>query len=246
MKKILATLIIATGFNVAAFADFIGAEAGVGFWSSKVSGQMNYEGTNIDLEDDLGYGDSNSKVNLWASIEHPIPLFPNVRISKSSVSDSASGAITKDIDFGGTSFTASSNVSSNIQIDQIDATLYYELLDNIVSLDFGLNLKYLDGNAELVSGSKEEAHNFMSVIPMLHGKVGFDLPFSGFGAEVMMNYIGYDGNSISDLEANVKYESSFGLGAKIGLKKESIKADIDDFETDISISGINTAIFYHF
>ena len=66
-------------------ADMAGIEVGAYQWSPDYSGVLavddgSNEGTELNLEDDLGYADEDHNI-IWASIEHPVPFIPNFKIT---------------------------------------------------------------------------------------------------------------------------------------------------------------------
>ena len=73
------------------------------------------------------------------------------------------------------------------------------------------------------------------------------MPFTGLSVEADISYVGYEGNNISDMKGGVVYESSYGLGATAGIRKQSLSIDdIDSTYGDINIEGFYAGLFYHF
>lgn len=243
MKKI--TLSLALVASVAT-ADFIGLNAGAAYWNANTSGYFQYKGSQIDLERDLNYSDTNHTNFIWLSFEHPIPVLPNIKIQHTSLDDSATG--TANVTFDNKTYNGL--VESSYQLDQTDLILYYELLDNWVNLDLGANFKYLDGevsikdSANIVGQSNE---SLSVVIPMLYAKAKLDIPATGFSLESDLSYITYSGSQFYDFKAGVSYESSYGLGVTAGYRAQQLKLDdIKDAYSDIKIDGIYAGVFYHF
>lgn len=247
MKKKLFSLVAASIVSTTALnADFLGVEAGVSYWNSDITGNFQKGSTSVDLENDLGYGSDNTNF-FWASFEHPIPLIPNFKVQYTDISSSANGTLNKSIDFAGQTYSASTNIGSSIDLKQLDLIAYYEILDNWVNLDLGVNVKYIDGSIAVSSSTVSSKESFDVYLPMLYGKAKFDLPFTGLSAFTDLSYIGYSGSSFSDFKAAVSYESALGLGAHLGYRYEQIKIDdLDDFNSDIKIDGFYASVFYHF
>jgi outer membrane protein len=248
MKKIILSSVCASLLAISAQADFLGAEAGVATWSSSLSGDMSSTGDlSIDVEKDLGYGSKATNSFFWAYLDHPVPLLPNIKIQHTNYTDSASNIISRDVTFDGKVYNLSSNVSSEITLDQTDLIAYWRILDNWVNLDLGINIKTIDGNIKLASATENTDKDFKATIPMLYAKGRFDLPFTGLSAEADLSYISYSGNKFTDFKAGVVYETSFGLGATAGVRTENIVIDdIDDINADLTISGGYLGVFYHF
>ena len=141
---ILSVLIIA--FSTTASADFVGLKIGAAAWQPDISGSFNSIGDPpIDLVNDLGLEDP-SDSSLQLILEHPVPVLPNVKyqhIELDSTGISTSSPIFNGVPFGGT-------VTSNVDLTHDDIVLYYEVMDNWVNLDFGLDLKKFDGEVGVI------------------------------------------------------------------------------------------------
>lgn len=245
MKKSILLLSLAASLVVSASADTVGFEVGGAYWASKTSGNIQYKGDSIDLEKNLGYDDLNTSF-FWATFEHPVPVIPNLKIQHTKFEDSANSNVTNVFNFDGVSYNG--NVSSNLRLNQTDFIIYYELLDNWVNFDLGINGKYLDASVDISSANVQTSTKDLNyVIPMVYAKAKFDLPFSGFSAETDLSYIGYDANQFYDFKAGLLYETSFGLGATAGYRMEKLELDdISDVYSDIEIRGAYAGLFYHF
>ena len=69
-------------------ADFVGLNIGANYWTPDLKGSFASTAagsTSINLNSDLGYSD-HSSTSLNISLEHPVPLLPNVRYSGSDLS----------------------------------------------------------------------------------------------------------------------------------------------------------------
>jgi outer membrane protein len=245
MKKIVLSSAVALMMSTSLSADFLGAEAGVAFWNTKVDGNIKKGTSNIDFQKDLGYGSSQSNNFFYASFDHPIPLLPNIKVQQTNFSDDGTGALTAN--FAGQNF--SSNVSSELTLKQTDIIPYWRILDNWVNFDIGLNIRNIAGNIKIDSASenKHVDEDFNVIVPMAYAKARFDLPFSGVSVEADGSYIGFAGNSVTDIKGGVVYETPFGLGATLGYRKQSITLDdIDSTYGDINAKGIYGGVFFHF
>lgn len=246
MKKSVVLLSLGAIFALSSNADTIGFEAGAAYWGAKTSGNVEYKGSSIDLEKDLGYGDLNTNF-LWASFEHPVPLIPNLKIQHTTIDEDSSNTLDRNIEFDRTTYSASSVINSGLKLNQTDFILYYELLDNWVNFDFGINGKYLDAQVTISDSTNSSSKDLAYVIPMVYAKAKFDLPFSGLSVETDVSYIGYDANNFYDLKGGVSYETSFGLGATVGYRYEKLELDdLSEVYSDIEISGAYAGVYYHF
>ncbi|MDX9744415.1 MAG: TIGR04219 family outer membrane beta-barrel protein [Arcobacteraceae bacterium] len=247
MKKIVLSSVVALMMSTSLSADFLGAEAGVAFWNTKVDGNIKKGTDSIDLQKDLGYGNSQTNNFFYASFDHPIPLLPNIKVQQTNFSDDASGNITRNLTFAGQSFGASLPTTSSLTLKQTDIIPYWRILDNWVNFDIGLNIRNIAGNIKIDSALQHVDEDFNVIIPMAYAKARFDLPFSGLSVEADGSYIGFDGSSVTDIKGGVVYETPFGLGATLGYRKQNITLDdIDSTYGDINVKGIYGGVFLHF
>jgi outer membrane protein len=247
MKKVLLStataLLLATSLN----ADTLGAEIGFATWNPELTGSIkgnNVLDSDIDVEKDLGFGSKETNSFFWVYFDHPVPFLPNIKLQKTSYSDSASKI--NSIIYDGKTY--SGNIKTNLTLNQTDIISYYRLLDNWINFDLGVNLKVVDGNIKISAPSATDTNkDFGAIIPMLYAKARFDLPFSGLSFETDGSYVGYSGSKLSDFKAGIVYESSYGLGATAGIRKQNLTLDdIDNTNTNLDINGLYAGLFYHF
>jgi outer membrane protein len=247
MKKILLGVATAFFLNTSVSADMLGAEAGYVVWNPTLTGSIKKGGDSLDFEKDLGYGSTEANSFMWAYVDHPIPLLPNIKLQKTNYTDSAEGIVTKNLTFAGESFVIADKVKSELTLNQLDTIAYWRILDNWVNFDIGLNIKTIDGQIKLDTTTKHVNESFDIAVPMLYTKARFDLPFSGLSVEADMSYVSYVGNKFSDMKAGVVYETTFGLGATAGLRKLNLTLDdVDGIYGDINIEGMYAGLFFHF
>ena len=244
MKKILSVIILSL-LPFAAFADFVGFAVGAAYWNPDPSGDISYKNSaSNDLKDNLRLGDSRESV-LWAVLEHPVPLLPNVKLVKTSLGlEGRNGTL--NASFGDVN-AGLPGVDSDLTLDQLDAILYYEVLDNWVNLDVGLDFKMFDGTAQVSRQPVTTRETFSVTVPLLYGNAEIELPFTGFSVGVEASLLSVSDNSVSDVTATVGYESDIGLGAMLGLRRQSITLkDADNVDLDFTVSGPFAAVYYHF
>jgi outer membrane protein len=225
-----------------------GIYAGANAWFTGASGDVNYQNLGlVDVEDQLQVDDETNAF-YYVAVEHFVPLIPNIKLQRTDLKLEGSNP-DGEFNFLGIPFDA--DVESTIDLTHNDATLYYELLDNWVSLDLGLTVRMFDGE---ISATGESGGNTVSdtvdidlVLPMLYGKARFDLPLSGLSFEVNGNFIGYEDNNLMDMTATLNYEFAFGLGVAAGYRSFSAELDdIDDLDADVVLDGAFAGLSYHF
>lgn len=245
-KVFLSTTTLLCSMNAAHADTFFGIYLGAGTWESGFTGSFTTGSEVIDLEQDLGF-ETNRNNFMYAAVEHPLPLIPNILISQTVVEHNASGALSRDITFLNTTYTVTENVDSVVDLTFSDATFYYEILDNWISLDLGISARQFDGMISISSNSQTESVEVDTIAPMLYAYTRINLPFTGLYASGRLYTVALDGNSINDLNVNIGYESMLGAGFEIGYREISFGIeDIDSLNTDISVQGPYAAATFHF
>jgi outer membrane protein len=228
---ISALLLLMTG---TAKAEFIGLNIGASHSASTIPSSFDSIGSDsIDLIDDLDV-DNPQHSSMTIILEHPITALPNIRYRGSQLDS--------DISINGEAFNFGNRNSSTFDLSQDDIVLYYQLLDNWVNLDLGVDVKRLDGEVSF----DDTTGNTVSVdetIPLLYLSARFDLPLDGLyvGADINAGVIdlGLSESSAQDSTFLMGYESGTGLGIEGGYKYFSLDLDnVDAADTDLEYDGI--------
>ncbi len=235
MKK-LSILACAAILSVPTFsmADTLSVSIGGGMWQEDPSGYFRNatDPTNIDVNSDL-FWKKEDQGYLFVTLEHFVPIIPNFRVMTTSLDHSGSG--TASFVLNGQTFTG--DVISSGSFDQTDITAYWELLDNVVSLDLGLTAKLLDFSYSVASTGASTSDSFSATIPMLYGLVGAS-PIPGLFLGVEGNLVSYDGNSLTDFTAKVAYTTDFFLGIEGGYRSQTYELDdVDGYFGKLEFKG---------
>jgi outer membrane protein len=229
------------------FGDIIGGEINLGVYNHSPSGTAQNGEDSVDIENDLNW-DKENDIFLKAYLEHPIPLIPNIMVGYSRFIHDGSGSISKDFNWGGVEFfSISDNVESSLELDIYDLAVYYEILDNWLNFDIGINLKYFNGDIDIDSNLKSKHTNIEFIIPTIYAKARFDVPTTDFSIQLEGNAISYDDNRYYDLELGARYTFMLGFGAEIGYKSMKLKIDdIDDISMDADFNGVYGKLIWDF
>lgn len=241
MLKKHTIIVICMFFSLTVQADSLGFKIGANVWQHSFSGHAQ-NGDYIDIENDLGFKEDET-FQGYISLEHPIPIIPNILIQRTIIDANATGDLSGK-SFDGTTFPGV--VNSTIDLSHTDATLYYEVLDNWVSLDIGFSARVFEQGLEIKDDSQQVSLDIDQVIPMLYSAVKFELPITGL-------YVGADGNGVAfnddkliDVKANIGWESSLGLGVEAGYRYFDIKYEDDEEQAKMKIDGPYAGLFFHF
>lgn len=222
-------------------ADFVGLNIGSNYWAPDLSGTLNSSSNvnNINLNSSV-----DSKQSFTISFEHPVPTLPNVKFLNRDLTSNGTEFVS-NINFNGTSFNG--QISSKLDLSHKDIVLYYELLDNWVNLDLGLNLKTFDGEVTISNNTNNESITIDETIPLVYLSARFDLPFSGFYIGADIQNISLNDNTAEDSTLMVGYEGSTGFGIEGGYKKFSLNLDnASKLNTTIEYNGLYINGYFHF
>lgn len=213
-----------------ATADILGAGASVSYWHPGFSGDIAAGSNRFDVEDDLDL-DNDSSISAEVLVEHPVPVLPNVRLGYSLIQQDGSSSVNYR--------SVNGNANSEFDLEQLDLTLYYEILDNWVNIDLGLTVR--DLSAELLltdqnNSSNQEQIKVSGALPMGYVAARFDLPFTGVSAGVQGNVISFDGDSIHDLDAYGQYEISV-VQLRLGYRQMAVDYEDSNNLLDVTLGG---------
>jgi outer membrane protein len=253
MKKLLfvSTFLLSMTFSSVSNADVLGVWAGGGLWNWDVSGSVRYQTVDtFDLENPgsgnyLNWKDDDSGT-LFIIIDHPVPVIPNIKLFRTSLKTSGTGQATAS--FGGATLTGA--VDSTFEMDMTDLTLYWDLLDNVVGLDIGLNAKNIDGKISVTDVStpgQTDTANFSATIPMLYAGVDVSLPLTGLMLGVNGSYIEYSGDKLTETHIYIRYDSPYVLGVEAGVKSFNLTLDdLDQTYGEFKFTGTYAQLYLHF
>lgn len=243
VKLSLCTTVLAVTCNAQADTA-LGIYAGAGIWQSGYTGNIGKPATSAQ---DLGM-DDNQNSFYYIALEHPIPFFPNIKVQQNNITSDQSSIIENNFSVGDTTYPAGSNVVTDFDLSYTDAALYYELLDNWLTLDLGVTLRKYSGHLKGESAGVIDQTDIDISVPLAYGRMQFDLPLTGFFAGFEGNYISYDGNDLADYTAKIGYlfDSALDLGIEAGYRALTVNIDDGDVHTNLDIKGPYVAALFHF
>lgn len=223
-----------------AHADMLGVYASVDYWN--LQGDYNEARHGNTLRDDNKLDwDDKGQAQIAVSFEHPVPLIPNVRIRHVGIeAESEQKRL----------FNDASIYTTNL--DNTDFIAYYEILDNVVSVDLGLAAKRLDGDITYLSTTNtKDKIDISETAAMVYGSVGAKLPFTGLSAKAEVLATSYSDIEISDVSAEVKYDFVdtllLDVSAKAGYRFLDIKLDDQQgVDTHFKFHGPYVGLEAHF
>ena len=252
MKKSLATigmLSLITAGPVAADT-LLGLYAGAQAWNMETSGGFSDDGVNTQFN----FGDE-TKSSFYIAFEHPIPLVPNVKVTKTDMDTSGDITLDTNFSFGDQLFIGSTDIFTDVTLSTTDFILYYELFDNdLISFDVGLNGKYVDG--ELFVATKDDQsisgqEEFSGIVPMIYSRLAVGLPLTGFGAYVEGSFLSIDDQTLTDYQAAITYSlmDNLAIDMTLQLGYRAMSLDLEDLDgiySDLEFKGAFAGLEVHF
>jgi len=133
----------------------------------------------------------------------------------------------------------------NNQYEQMDARLLYPVTGRRYELGLGLNLRYIQGNANWrVDGTNYRSH-YRQTIPAFYADAKVDLPYRGLS-------FGFEGShdpasQLLDYRAKLYYRWNNSLGLQGGWQHQQISFDLDEeTQTRIKTEGPFLDFFWRF
>lgn len=203
-------------------------------------------GTRVDMEDDLGFDDSEEFM-----VEAGMQL-GSFRLTASylPLKFSGDGTLSRTIEFGGETFIANTAVNSDVDIDLYDVGLTWYLLnfdDLPVRFQLGpeLSVKYVEADISMQSGAVSESESVSAPVPTigLRGKVGL-ADFLAVAGRV--GYLEYDDNSFLDADVQLEFSPLPLVGIFAGYRYLDIDVDESDVFLDVTFDGPYGGAFFRF
>lgn len=209
------------------------AEAGASF--QKTDSVSNVSDMSVALK---GERDSQISPFLNVKVEHPVPLIPNFRFYLDSFDYSA--------DFKNTNVD-SIDFSSKEQV----GTLYYEILDNYVSVDVGLSVRQIKTELSVAGGPLSKSDDFSVVLPTVYASAEFAIPTTSFTLGAEYEGLSFDDNNYRLIRAYVAYELvdlvAADLSLKVGVMSRDVElSDLGGVDFSYETSAIFSSLQIHF
>lgn len=197
----------------------------------------------IDLQNDLGFKDSKQPIGEIAL------QFGDSRLSAGFVplTFDGAGTIQRTITYNGQTFTAGSNVTSSLKADIFDLgyTYYLVNMDDLPSrAQLGIEAAVKLVNAK-TSMSGAPSKNATVPIPTigLRGRIAL-ADFVGITGRV--GYLGYSGNSFTDIDGQLEFSPLPTLGIYAGYRQIQLKVDSSGVFADTTFKGPFAGAFFRF
>lgn len=254
MKIVAAVLFLLTAAPAFAQDEIVGVR--VREWFARMSGSIEAEedgtgSTRLDLADDLGLGDQNLTTELQAYLR--IPVVGRIYVGWWRAQDSGSETLSRTIEFAGQTFTAATQVDSEVSLDVGYLTYEFALpvipLGDVVELEVGVSagIRAFRGEGKIEGGGLDAHEDGVAGLPTLGAHVTCRL----FGivraeVEVVGLVFSYSDHEINYYEAfaEATVEPLPWLFAGVGYKIAALNYDYDNNDGDRVHLDIGIGGFY--
>jgi outer membrane protein len=244
MRRILqlatvAGVLLMAGSAFAAPGFEVGARGA--YWFPKLTGnaQTNAIGdTRFDFKDTLGMKDENIPFG-----EGFLRLgSTTLRVGYTQLTFDGDKELTQTVVFNGTTFSATDNVISSLDMKMLDADLQFDFLRpdvGVAGFNLGLLLKvkYVDGSVELRNSTTTETKDFKAPIPMLGAAAGVGFLKDMVRVDARAAGIAYSGNHLYDADAYASFAPLPFVRIQGGYRYIDLKIDKDDTLASFKLSG---------
>jgi len=195
-------------------------------------------------DSNLGFGRSNN-----VTAEAALQLGDSrLTLSYLPLKFSGTSTLATPVNFNGVNFSGS--VSSELKADMVDLgyTYYLVNMDDLPSrLQFGIeaSVKYIQANTQLSTLGTTQTASANIPLPTigLRGRVAL-ADFIGVTGRV--GYMGYNGNTFTDLDAQVEFSPLPTLGIYAGYRYIDVKIDTSGILLNSSFAGPYAGAFVRF
>jgi len=229
-------------------ADFVGLNIGAHTNQSAHTINRN-SASSIDLVDDLNVNNP-AQTSMVLILEHPISVLPNIRYQGYNLYSSESSGVNPEANNNGSAAIAGITTTTSFDLNHEDIVLYYQLLNNWIDLDMGVDLKRFDGQVSQ-AGTTGSSIDVDETITLLYLSARVDLPVNGLyvGANITADVIdlGLSQSTAQDSTIMLGYESGTGLGIEGGIKSFSVELnDSDSLNTNLEYDGLFLNGYFNF
>ncbi len=242
-RALALTLLATVAAPVAVGAAEIGARAAV--WLPTLAGEARVGaaggGSTLDVSEDLGLGEDldleergapSAEAWVWAGDHHVLAAGTRLTLEATNLLVGES--------FGGQTFTGATR--STLEVTMVDGLYQYDLLDfeNVLagfSVGPLVQVKFLEGRAELVQGATRAEEPFSLAVPLVGVGAHLGILADLVEARLRAGWIGWKGDSALDVQLEASYNPLPFLEIVVGYRHLALKLDEDDRTLDLTLGG---------
>ena len=235
MKKTLLIIFILLFFSASIYA--IEISVGPNYQNLDLSGKIKSNGTEIDIEDQLGIGDDEPMgMNARLKVGRH-----NLVLDLASVDFSGAKTLTEQIQFEGQTYAVSTYVESKLEYDLYEAQYHYDLLKfNLagwgVCVSPLFKVSYYEASVSIKGGGNDESYSEALPLPSV-GAVGQINATKYLSLLAQINGIDYSGDSYIEYKTILRIKPLAYLNIDVGYKATEFDYSDSNELLDLDIKG---------
>ncbi len=235
--------------SVETHASNLGVYFSGGFWSTQYTGFVTDNKTlsnSINLQDDLRLDDTLQNF-FYIYIEQEIPYTPNYRLGRTSIRTSGNSIINKSLSFQGNNYLINEQVTSKLNLEHIEAVLYWKLFETNYRVDLGFAVKDFSGEVSVLGAiSGKSSVSLSETIPLLYAGFKTQLPLTALTVGMNGSFLIIKEAALSDVIAFVRYETDSYVGIEFGYRSFQLRLNSTALKTNVKITGMYLTGFIYF
>ena len=245
MKKLIVVALMLGLALAPSAAEAYWLDISAGYWNPEPTGGIAYTSpgdltpnVSAQLDKDLGM-EKEGIAQIRVKID--LPLI-NFAIMSTPLKYEGTGVMTQTIKFGLETFTASTPVTSTLDLNHTDIALFWSLpflktaTADTLNVELGLNARLVDVDASISASGQYESKSVSATIPMVY--LGAQItPTDSFSIEAEYRGISTGDNEYTDVMAMLKYKPIPLFYISGGYRSESLKLDEEGVVSDIEFKG---------
>jgi outer membrane protein len=214
-------------------------------WTVDSDGQIASLQAPLQLNELLTTDDNGTVLSV--KIEHPLPLLPNVGLSRTTITANDSILTTDSLGYREAVFIPGSTLTTDIDSMHEELIIYYELLDNWVSLDLGVNFMHVDDRVLLLDGSQNVSNRIDEYLAGLYAMVAFEFPTTNLYVQGTLSMADMSDVEVNKHQIGIGWEADWGLGFELGYRsRSSTWEDIQLASGEWDLDGYYASVRFHF
>ena len=174
-----------------------------------------------------------------ALAETPAKNPSNHRVGYSATTVSADSGGPRTVDLDGVVFPVDPAVADNIDLTQVDGSVFYQVAGDTTAVDVGLALRYIDGVVRTTVADYGRSERFDGLLPLAYARLRADLPWSTWYAAAQAKAFGQNRDQVVDANVVLGWESGAGVAIEGGYRHYRLKlVNYDQLDRlDVDLSG---------
>ena len=205
----------------------VDVEVGARYWQANPDGFANYNGNDVDLQDDLGF-DKEGTPNFYARAALPL-----ITLDAEYTNLDYSGNVgPQEFSWGDFSTTVDPDAPTSLEARLLHGGALFSIPLPFIDVGVGVGATNIDADYTVAN----ETGSANVTLPVAKAELRASLPMIPLNVGVRGNGIGFRGDQFTDITAEVGLEMGL-LQLRAGYRQIALEYDGDDLTVDNDFSG---------